>query len=101
MNVLHEPEIKFEKLMLEHGVKTIGRSNDNDIVIDDNSVSGKHARIATFFNASYIEDLHSTNGTHVNGQQVRQRILREGDTINIGTRCFIVSGINKLKVVPS
>ncbi|MFH1490144.1 MAG: FHA domain-containing protein, partial [Pseudomonadota bacterium] len=62
----------------------IGRSPDSDIQIREGNVSRIHSRI-TFKNEEYsIEDLDSTNGTHVNGVRVMKCILRANDQIEIG-----------------
>ena len=67
----------------EHEV-IIGRSPDSDIQIRESNVSRIHSRI-TFKNEEYsIEDLDSTNGTHVNGVRVMKCILRANDQIEIG-----------------
>ncbi len=63
---------------------TIGRSEDNDIVIDDRWVSRHHARIRTEGSQYIVEDLGSKNGTLVNGQLIeRSRELADGDEIQI------------------
>lgn len=64
----------------------IGRSNRSDIVVEDPSVSGQHARlsVATGGSAS-VTDLGSSNGTTVNGQKVQgSQAVRSGDTIGVG-----------------
>lgn len=63
---------------------TVGRRPDNDIQIDNLAVSGRHARILTIVNDSFIEDLESTNGTYVNGDRVTKQALHDGDVITIG-----------------
>lgn len=63
---------------------TVGRKPDNDIHIDNLAVSGRHAKILTILNDSFIEDLDSTNGTFVNGNKVSKQALQNGDTITIG-----------------
>jgi len=63
---------------------TVGRRPDNDIQIDNLAVSGRHARILTIVNDSFIEDLDSTNGTYVNGDRVKKQALHNGDVITIG-----------------
>lgn len=63
---------------------TIGRKPDNDIQIDNLAVSGHHARILTILTDSFLEDQNSTNGTYVNGTQVKKHALRNGDVITIG-----------------
>lgn len=48
----------------------LGRSNENDIMLDDNSVSRRHCRITNKNGRFFIEDLKSTNGTLVNGKKI-------------------------------
>lgn len=63
---------------------TIGRRPQNDIALDDLTVSGEHAAIETHGTRSVIHDLDSRNGTLVNGLAVSQRVLCNGDVIDIG-----------------
>lgn len=69
---------------LKPGTVTIGRKSDNDLRLEDATVSGHHAKIVTYFRSSHIEDLDSTNGTFVNGRRVRMHTLHPGDVIMIG-----------------
>ena len=63
-----------ESIDLFGGV-TIGRSEDADIRIVDSFASGIHARVHTRGNAYFVEDLESTNGTYLNGADLRGRLL--------------------------
>jgi len=64
----------------------IGRSSELDMVLVEDMVSRKHARIVVNGTGQIsIEDLGSTNGTFVNGEKVKQATLKEGDRILIGT----------------
>ncbi|MBW2733708.1 MAG: DUF4388 domain-containing protein [Deltaproteobacteria bacterium] len=63
----------------------IGRSSDLDMVLVEDMVSRKHAKISTDNDQIVIQDLGSTNGTFVNGEKVKRVRLREGDRILIGT----------------
>ncbi|WP_257462661.1 DUF4388 domain-containing protein [Archangium lipolyticum] len=64
----------------------IGRSSELDMVLVEDMVSRKHARIVVNGAGQIsIEDLGSTNGTFVNGEKVKQATLKEGDRILIGT----------------
>jgi hypothetical protein len=63
----------------------IGRSADLDMVLVEDMVSRKHARIVAHGPRVTISDLGSTNGTFVNGQRVDELELKEGDRILIGT----------------
>jgi pSer/pThr/pTyr-binding forkhead associated (FHA) protein len=63
----------------------IGRGNDLDVVLVEDMVSRKHARIALNGETLLIEDLGSTNGTFVNGEKIKRARLKEGDRVLIGT----------------
>ncbi len=66
----------------------IGRGSDCDILIDDNAVSRRHARIAAAGSGHCAIDLGSTNGTFVNGAAVERRELRDGDYLRVGNRIY-------------
>lgn len=63
----------------------IGRSSELDIVLVEDMVSRKHAKIVFAGGKITIEDLGSTNGTFVNGEKVKSARLKEGDRILVGT----------------
>jgi pSer/pThr/pTyr-binding forkhead associated (FHA) protein len=63
----------------------IGRSSDMDMVLVEDMVSRKHAKISTHEGKIIIQDLGSTNGTFVNGEKIKRTRLKEGDRILIGT----------------
>ncbi|QIL82989.1 FHA domain-containing protein [Diaphorobacter sp. HDW4A] len=63
---------------------TLGRRPYNDVVIDNLAVSGEHALLHMAADEVEIEDLGSTNGTHVNGKAVKRHKLRNGDTVELG-----------------
>ena len=78
---IKEPDLT---LRLVPGIITLGRSKDNKIAIEQELVSKHHARIFTYFQASYIEDLNSTNGTYLNGKKIGTHILHAGDEVILG-----------------
>ena len=64
---------------------TLGRADSADITVDDAFASSVHARIFRRGDFMYIEDVGSTNGTFLNGRQVRRpEQLKPADTIRIG-----------------
>lgn len=69
--------------IVEH-LTTIGRAPDNAIVLDDASVSGRHAHIELNGETFRLKDLASTNGTRVNGLPITETILRFDDRIRFG-----------------
>lgn len=60
---------------------TIGRSDENGLCLDMNTISFKHAQIKAFAQGFEIQDMGSTNGTFVNGTRVRTAVLKHGDTV--------------------
>lgn len=63
----------------------IGRTRDNELVLNDKSVSRRHAEIQRYRNGNFvIYDVDSLNGVFVNSEQVKKKRLREGDIIEIG-----------------
>jgi pSer/pThr/pTyr-binding forkhead associated (FHA) protein len=71
-------------LPLEH-YTTVGRRDDNSMVIDDGFISGAHAEVIFDHGAWWLQDLNSTNGTFVNNQPIQGRIrLTDGDIVQFG-----------------
>ena len=70
---------------------TIGRKEDNSVVLQDMHTSGNHAKLVVKENNLYIQDLHSTNGTFVNGRKISTNVKLLGkEEIQIGTTIFRV-----------
>jgi diguanylate cyclase (GGDEF)-like protein len=63
----------------------IGRAADADLRLRDDGVSRRHARIAATKGDLYLEDLASANGTLLNGEPIRRALLKDGDTIQVGS----------------
>ena len=72
----------------------IGRTPDNDIVIDNLAVSRLHALIEEEKGGYFLRDCDSLNGTEVNGNRISRRKLEDGDEITIAkhTILFRVQG---------
>lgn len=66
------------------GTTSIGRDEDCDVVIRDPTVSARHAEIVVRPETTTITNLMATNGTRVNGQQIQNSELADGDVIRIG-----------------
>lgn len=66
------------------GTSIIGRDDDCDVVIRDPTVSARHAEIVVRPEATTITNLMATNGTRVNGQQIQNAQLVDGDVVRIG-----------------
>src|SRR6187399_1189337 len=68
---------------------SIGRLPDNNIVIDNPAVSGRHARVYREGSHYVLEDLKSTNGTFVNDKPVARHTLLEGDVVLVGKHTLL------------
>jgi FHA domain len=67
----------------------IGRSEENHIRLVKASVSRQHALVAATSGGFVIQDLHSQNGTFVNGARVSRHTLQDGDHVKIGDVAFV------------
>ncbi len=72
----------------------VGRSSDLDMVLVEDMVSRKHAKISVSADQIFIQDLGSTNGSFVNGEKIRRARLKEGDRILIGTSIIKVVAVD-------
>ena len=73
----------MKEVVLTKARTTLGRRPYHDIVFDNLAVSGDHASFTLDATQVTLEDLGSTNGTYVNGEAVRQRVLQEDDVISV------------------
>jgi pSer/pThr/pTyr-binding forkhead associated (FHA) protein len=73
---------------LDHRTVTLGRHDDNDIVIDCSSVSSKHAEMVRVEGGYELRDLNSTNGTKLNGERRMVVPLSNGAEVTLGDTIF-------------
>jgi pSer/pThr/pTyr-binding forkhead associated (FHA) protein len=77
----------------------VGRSSDLDMVLVEDMVSRKHAKITATGEQIVIQDMGSTNGTFVNGEKIKKARLKEGDRILIGTSIIKLVAVDNSQVV--
>lgn len=77
-------EINGRQYLLTAPKTVLGRGSNCDIVIDDPGISRSHMEIDITDHGVIARDLHSTNGTYVEGHQVPAATLVDGNTITIG-----------------
>ncbi len=94
--VIHTPDKIWEVKLEKQENWTIGRNDDNDIVIDHQKVSRHHARIERNGDDIIIRDLGSANGTYLGQQQIDQHMLHHTDTLNIGHAQLIFKQVNQI-----
>ncbi len=78
-----------------------GRLATNDWHVDDPSVSRRHARVVVEASVWYLEDLGSSNGTHLNGVRVPRLALRAGDLVTLGSVAFDVLESEEAELRPA
>ena len=72
---------------------SVGRSEDNDVVIPDNMVSSHHCTFSRIDEGWYIKDLRSSNGTIVGGKYISEQKVSEDDIITVGTVKFKIGSM--------
>ena len=75
---------KGARYLLDSEVTRIGRATDNEIFLDDVTVSRKHAQVKKQARKFQLEDLGSLNGTYLNGAIATSAELKDGDEVQIG-----------------
>jgi pSer/pThr/pTyr-binding forkhead associated (FHA) protein len=75
---------KGARYLLNSDETSLGRSPDNQIFLDDVTVSRKHALISKTSKIYALKDLGSLNGTYLNGESISSSSLQDGDEVQIG-----------------
>jgi hypothetical protein len=84
------------------GPVVVGRDPSADIVLDDTQASRQHARISPSAEGAVVEDLGSTNGTFVNGNEVQGRAFAgAGDEVIVGVTLFELRSAAQVAHQPS
>lgn len=97
-------ELKFKGKVLKQ-IETnqnevcIGRSNKNDIVIDNLAVSKEHAKIIKLPDGYGLVDLDSTNGTLLNNKDIKKAKLVPQDVLTIGKHTIEIKSTDEKKTV--
>ena len=97
MLIIHRGPNRGERFLLNSPESTIGRASENDVVLDDVTVSRKHANIRRAGERFELIDLGSLNGTYVNSISVTNQLLRMGDEIQIGKFHALFFGNSHIK----
>jgi len=83
--VMREPEAPDQVLVWDTRTLSIGRSPENDLVVEDDEISRKHALLKNDGGAMEVGDYRTGNGTFVNGERVDQTArIKSGDVITVG-----------------
>ncbi len=87
MLVHHAGKASFEPVRLATPVVTIGRIDGNDVVLNNPSVSRRHAKLMVSETGVTAHDLDSHNGVFLNGQRIRSAALGPNDLLYVGDVC--------------
>ena len=68
----------------------LGRSSEADIVLPGKSVSKEHIHVIMYPKSVLVTDMDSSNGTYVNDEKVRKRLMRAGDILSVGEYHFFL-----------
>ena len=91
LTVLDGP-LKGQRVALDQPVTRIGRRDGNDWVLQDGSVSGAHCEIEKSEAGFNLRDLGSTNGTKVNNEPIKEKLLFRNDIILMGEIPIMIEG---------
>jgi len=86
----HQPRLILDDMSypLIRAVTRLGRGSDTDIRIDDPGCSRDHCEIV-LGDPALVRDLHSTNGTYVNGSKIREAPIKDGGRLSLGSTTLI------------
>ncbi len=84
LRVIAGPDEK-KKFDLNRKITRIGKKEDNDIALLDNTVSRLRVEIEITADSYLLKDMNSTNGTFVNGMRIKQQVLKANDKIQISS----------------
>ncbi len=87
-----EGDRQGEKIDVGKNELSVGRAPDNDVVLDDPSVSSRHCMLFRRGGKYTLRDLGSTNGTSVNEFNIRETRLKPGDEVSVGNVLLTFDG---------
>lgn len=77
-------------ILLRLGVNRLGRSQENEFMVEHPTISSKHCEITLSSEGVFLKDCHSTNGTFLNGAAVSEALLQPGQVVRLGDVEFLV-----------
>ncbi|GAC1379677.1 MAG: hypothetical protein NVS4B7_18350 [Ktedonobacteraceae bacterium] len=99
--IMRDGDMAVQRFVLDRPLMTIGRGSESDIVINDASISRRHAQILQQVNGLYVQDLASRNGTRVNDEPLHvPRLLQFGDIVCLGSVCLEYTSVEAEPAAP-
>lgn len=100
LSIHHEGDAE-QRFKLPFGIYTIGQDKQNKIVLQDPSISWKHAVISVSEREFAVEDLNSNTGTYIEGERIRDRqVFKAGQRLQVGTYSLQVLAPAQAKPTP-
>ena len=82
--------MRTRKIAIRNLPVVVGRSHDVDVRVVDSWISRIHCEISELDGTLVVRDLESTNGTLINGEQIKEALLLPGDRLTVGITSFRV-----------
>ena len=98
--VVKSDGFRNQVIELHLGLNRLGRSPENHFQIDHASVSASHCEVVLGANAVTVRDCDSTNGTFVDGEQVKEAQLHAGETLSLGDVELLVHSTDVRIAIP-
>ena len=93
LTAMDEAKLKVGSIIPMNSTVTLGRKDNNTIVLNDRFVSSYHAKIYLKNNEYFLEDLQSTNGTYINENKIEGKVkLNINDIVRFGSTAFKIIG---------
>jgi two-component system NtrC family sensor kinase len=86
------------RFRLDDTTVTIGRGTTNSVQLHDTEVSREHAEFSRRGDKFLLRDLGSSNGTFLNGKQIRESELASGDQVQLGRTLLLYTGVQEDRV---
>ena len=95
-----EGPLKGKRFRMHKAEMLIGRGSDNDVQVNEDGVSRRHASIRFEDGTFYLSDIGSQNGVWITGQRVWQSDIRYGDQFRVGESTLALIGIDQPEPEP-
>ncbi len=88
--IVEQPEVPSTTVPIGNAETSFGRSEENNVVLVADEVSRHHAKVVVRDGSCILLDLGSLNGTYVNRQRVKERVLTHMDEVWFGSKCRLI-----------
>ena len=86
------------RFRLDGNTVTFGRGTSNAVQLHDTEISREHAEFSRRGYLYFLRDLGSSNGTFVNGKQIKEHELASGDQLQLGRTLLLYTGVTEGRV---